>query len=79
MTQKRIFLTVLGLVTASLMGCGDNNDKRLTDADVACLKLIRAGGNCAAVGGLGGAVGAGTATVTQTSTVTVTNTTVVNK
>jgi hypothetical protein len=75
MTRKHLFITVLGLLTVSLVGCGDNNDKRLSDADVACVKLLQMGRSC---GGVNGAP-VGTATVTATSTVTITNTTVVNQ
>lgn len=72
--SKLIFILCLFLCTA-LVGCGDDNDKRLTDADAACLKLLTAGASsCAGVNTTGTV---STATVTQTSTVTVTNTTVV--
>lgn len=69
---KRSLLAILAIASALVVGCGDQQDKRLSNADVACLKLMQAGQPCAGAAGTGGTV-----TATATSTVTVTNTTIV--
>jgi hypothetical protein len=71
--SKSSLLTILGIACALIVGCGDQQDKRLSNADVACLKLLQAGQACAG----GTAAAAGTTTVTATATQTVTNTTIV--
>ncbi|MGE3262149.1 MAG: hypothetical protein AB7K68_10245 [Bacteriovoracia bacterium] len=69
---KCSLLVTLAIATILVVGCGDQQDKRLSNADVACLKLMQAGQPCAGAAGSGGTV-----TATATSTVTVTNTTTV--
>lgn len=60
---------------AALTGCGDEQDSRLSNADVACLKLMQAGySNCSSLNTTS-VTATVTATATATSTVTVTSTT----
>ena len=68
MSKKLLTLCMLFSASA-LVGCGDDNDKRITDADAACLKLLSAGASSCA--------GVNTTGTVATSTVTVTNTTTV--
>ena len=64
-------LTMALLITAAfLAGCGDENDRRITDTEAACLKLLTAGGSCSSLN-------TAATTTTSTTTVTVTSTTTV--
>lgn len=72
--KKLGFMAFLVASSLLVVSCGDNQDKRLSNQDVACLKLLQAGQPCAP--GAAGATG-GTVTITATATTTVTNTTTV--
>jgi hypothetical protein len=67
--MKTIWLALLAC-TLLLVGCGDETDPRISDADALCLKIIQAGGSCNS-----GSTSTSTATVTEVSTVTITSTT----
>lgn len=71
-----ISLTLAAALGASLTGCGDETDSRVSDDDVVCLKIIRNGGTCGSGTATSTTTITATATTTQseTSTVTVTNT-----
>lgn len=69
-SKKLPLVLALSLATVFIIACGDEQDKRISDADAICLKTIRAGGTCGNTSN-----GSGTTTQTQTSTVTVTQTT----
>jgi len=66
------FVAFLSLATLLTVACGDEGDKRISDADALCLKMIRNGGTCAGQNATGS-----TATTTTTQTATVTNSTTV--
>ncbi len=68
---KYPLLAALVTGTLLLVGCGEDRDPRISDADAMCLKIIRMGGTCNGMGGGGG--GGGTSTVTVTQTVVNTN------
>jgi hypothetical protein len=66
------FFAIMFVATAIVVGCGPQNDPRLSDADIAYMKqqrLSQASGNSA---------GTTTATSTVVNYVTITNTTTVN-
>lgn len=71
--RKISFMAFLVASSLLVVSCGDKEDKRLSNQDVACLKLLQQGQSCAP-GGIG--TGA-TTTITATATTTVTNTTTV--
>lgn len=68
-TPYKLFTLALFALTlgCTLTGCGDEEDSRLSNDDVLCLKIIRNGGTC-------GPSGAGTSTATETITATTTTT-----
>lgn len=70
-SRKWPLIAALSFATVFLIGCGDDKDPRLSDADALCLKMIRAGGTC---GNNNNNNGSGNNNSTQTQTVTVTQT-----